>query len=527
MAFRGIRSWTALSASAVMMLVAPLGAQQPGKPAPQTTMAFQSPAPPQAGSVLQLSMEQAVQMAVENNIALKAQRLNRDIAAEGVAGAQAAFKPTIGGSTGWRNAQFLPSSFTDLSSGTISQTNVNGSASVVQTLPWYGGNYSASWSSGRVTTTSLNPTFNPSLTSGVTLTFNQPLLRGFGIDSQRATLDNSHTQQQIVNLDVELQTISLQNTVRFAYVGLIAAKAQLDVAKRNYDVAKKQYDNNQAQVAVGVAAPVDVIQADVAVKSNEGAVIQSEAAVQTAIDNLRTLILDPNRPDFWDVQIDATDEIGVVPHDIDLDAAVKNALANRLDLLEARRNLEITQRNVKLDHDLTKVALNAQAQYSAGSNGGTQFQFDGTTPQKVGAKSFSSVLGETFGGSYPTWAAGVTVSYPLGKSSAEASLASVRLQEQQQLLSIHNLEVQVSQQVRQAARDVQTNFKRVQSARAALDASQKQVDAEVRKQEVGLSDTFTLLQKQNIQANAAVQELQARIDYNNALLTFERVQKVR
>ena len=183
MAFRGIRSWTALSASAVMMLVAPLGARQPGKPAPQTTMAFQAPAPPQAGAVLQLSMEQAVQMAVENNIALKAQRLNRDIAAEGVAGAQAAFKPTIGGSTGWRNAQFLPSSFTDLSSGTISQTNVNGSASVVQTLPWYGGNYSASWSSGRVTTTSLNPTFNPSLTSGVTLTFNQPLLRGFGIDS--------------------------------------------------------------------------------------------------------------------------------------------------------------------------------------------------------------------------------------------------------------------------------------------------------------------------------------------------------
>ena len=49
----------------------------------------------------------------------------------------------------------------------------------------------------------------------------------------------------------------------------------------------------------------------------------------------------------------------------------------------------------------------------------------------------------------------------------------------------------------------------------------------MRKQEVGLSDTFTLLQKQNIQANAAVQELQARIDYNNALLTFERVQKVR
>ena len=168
-----------------------------------------------------------------------------------------------------------------------------------------------------------------------------------------------------------------------------------------------------------------MIQADVAVKSNEGAVIQAEAAVETAVDNLRSLILDPNRPDYWDVQIEATDEIGVVPHDVDVDAAVKNALANRLDLLEARRNLEITQRNVKLDNDLTKIAVNAQAQYSADSNGGTQFQFDGTTPRRSASKSFSSVLGETFGGSYPTWAAGVTVNYPLGKSSAEASLASV------------------------------------------------------------------------------------------------------
>ena len=82
------------------------------------------------------------------------------------------------------------------------------------------------------------------------------------------------------------------------------------------------------------------------------------------------------------------------------------------------------------------------------------------------------------------------------------------------------------QAVRQAARDVETNFKRVQATQAALDANTRQLDAEQRKQAVGLATTFDVLQKQSLLASARTAWLQAIIFYARSLIQLERVQKI-
>jgi hypothetical protein len=127
----------------------------PGQPArptmPQST--GQTPpqgaaAPAQAGDSLPLSIDQAVSMALESNLGLKAERLNLDSASESIALAKSAFLPQMSGSLGRQRSRYLPSDFTQGTSD-ISTTGVNGSAAIGQNLPGYAGNYIVSWSGSR------------------------------------------------------------------------------------------------------------------------------------------------------------------------------------------------------------------------------------------------------------------------------------------------------------------------------------------------------------------------------------------
>jgi outer membrane protein TolC len=74
---------------------------------------------------------------------------------------------------------------------------------------------------------------------------------------------------------------------------------------------------------------------------------------------------------------------------------------------------------------------------------------------------------------------------------------------------------------------VETNLKRVVATRTAREANERQLEAEERKNEVGLSTTFDVLQKQTILAQSRTIELQAKIAYNQSLIDVERVQRIR
>jgi len=66
----------------------------------------------------------------------------------------------------------------------------------------------------------------------------------------------------------------------------------------------------------------------------------------------------------------------------------------------------------------------------------------------------------------------------------------------------------------------------VQAAQTAREATQQQLTAEARRNSVGLSTTLELQVRQRELANARVNELQAMIDYNRALIQLERVQRI-
>jgi outer membrane protein len=493
-------------------------------------LAQQTPQTP-VGQTLQISMDQAVAMALETNLGLKSDKLNLGIASQNIATARSAFNPQLTGSFSRNTTDQPPSDFTNAAALVVSSEFVSAGATLQQITPWHGGRYSVQWGGSRSTTSAELSPFNPTLGSRMTLGYTQPLLRGFKIDGNRANLQSNEMQYSITDLNVQQSIVQTEASVKTAYLRLIGAIAAREVANKNMDVAQESARQAKAKIAVGQAAQIDAIQTDANVASNEDNVIFAEAAVSTAEDNLRSLILDPSRSDYWTVHIvPAETDVPVTPRDIDLNGAIKNALANRLDLQAQKRAMEITALNQRLNTDLTKVAVDFAATYVATGTAGTKFTYGTGFPPPVLSQSdrpFTSALGDTFGYAYPNWTLGVQIAYPIGQTAAKAAVARTQIVQQQQETDLHNLELAVTLSVRDAARQVDTNLKRVVATRTAREANERQLEAEERKNEVGLSTTFDVLQKQTILAQSRTIELQAKIAYNQSLIDFERVQKIR
>jgi outer membrane protein TolC len=525
---RTSRRVTLISVAAAVMAVAPLAAQDTKAPIllGQATQQAAQQAPP--GRTLQLSIEDAVTMALETSLGLKSERLNLDITAQGIAGARAAFIPTVGALFNGNTSQRQPTDFTQ-GNVDISSHNFSGNATLDQSLPWYGSRYHVAWGASRVTQAGGIATFNPQLGSTLTFNFTQPLWRNLKTDSARAGVETSTISRHQADTNLDQRVVQTSANVRNAYLDLAGAIEGEKVAQQNMQIAQDSLRNAKARVAVGVGAQTDVIQATAQAASFQDQLILATSQISSAEDRLRFLILDPDRPDYWAIKLEPTTQIVLQERTVDVDAVIKNALANRLDAATLRQQMQATDINLRVNENLTRPTLDAIATYSAVGTGGTQFTYgSGFPPPELGrnARSFSSALGDAFLGAYPSWTVGVQFGYPIGRSSAETSVVQQQLTKRQQEIGLRNLEIEIVREVREVARQVQTSYERVQATGATVTATEQQLNAKQRQFEVGLSTTFEVQQAQRDLANAKLIDLQAKISYNRALIALEAVQKI-
>jgi outer membrane protein TolC len=237
-------------------------------------------------------------------------------------------------------------------------------------------------------------------------------------------------------------------------------------------------------------------------------------------------------PDFWTIRIEPTELPAFQPVAVDTEAAVRNALSRRTDLEQVRKQIEADDINIRFFRNQTLPDVSANINYGLQGLGGTQLQrgqgpFGPGTGDVIGSsqRGFNSVLGDLFENSYPNWTAALNISYPLGTSTAEANLARVRLERTQAQTRLRNRELQIAQQVRVAAREVQTNQQRVESSRAARQLAERQLEAEQRKFEAGTSTSFLVIQSQRDLSLARNVELQNVLNFHRSVIDLETVQE--
>jgi outer membrane protein TolC len=355
------------------------------------------------------------------------------------------------------------------------------------------------------------------------------LWRDLKIDGNRANLETSFRNRSIADLNVENRVIAMEVTVKNAYLTLLANIERLNVARLNFTTAEEALRAANARVQVGVSPQLDIITQEVNVQRNRAAVIDAEASIQAAEDALRTLVLDPARPDYWTIRLEPTGAVSAAERpDINLDQAIANALANRIDIRILKLQLENTDFALRVAKNATLPNLDLDLSYSASGTAGTLYDVDfvNGTRTIVGTRGWGGAIGDAFGAAYPAWTISTTFQYPLGRNSAIASYTSQQLARRQQELSLQQLELSVASAVRTAARQLQTAFQRVEVVQAQLRAATQQQEAEEKKFAVGLSSTLDLQNVQNQLTAARVAELDARIAYMRALIDFESVQRI-
>lgn len=479
-----------------------------------------------------LAMDDAVRMALENNLGIQQERLNPQIQNYGVARANSAFTPSLFSSLSRGSSAAPPTDFLSTGGlGVVTSGSFSTTAGVAQQLRFGGAQYQVTWDGSRLTSDAPRTVFSPQLGSHLNAVYTQPLLRNFRIDSFRQQLYQSRNQQQVADIQLQQRITQTSRNVRASYYNLVGAIAGLDVAQQSLDLARQSLKNNQTRVEVGTMAPIDIVAAEAEVASNEENVIVAQAAIQSAQDQLRTLIMNPSQPGFWSARFKPVDQPMLAPRDIDVDAAVRNALANRTDLQQFKKSMESTDVTRRFAENQRMPEVDLVARYGVVGIGGTQFQYgtpsiDGELPQVVGTsvRSFADVLRDVFGNNFRAWSFALNVSYPIGTSQAEAAVAQTKLQQQQQRTELADLEMQIATQVREAARGVNTNLKRVEATRKARELAERRLEAEEKRFTVGLSSTFELVQAQRDLARARQSELNATIDYNRSLVDFETVQ---
>ena len=501
---------------------------QQAAPPPRPSGAGQTAA--SQGAVLPITMEDAVRMAREANLGLQSERMNLAAADEGIAGARSAFLPNLTASFSRQSQVARPSSFVEGSSD-ITSLGLTTNTRVSQALPWFGGDYSVAWGSTRSTSTYVGASINPNLGTSLNLSFSQPLWRDLKVDGSRANLETSQRQRTIADLNLESRTIGIDVQVRNAYLNLVAAIESLKVAQLNLESSQEALRAAKARVSVGVSPELEIVNQDVNVLQNQATVINARSAIDSARDALRMLTLDPTRPDFWTVELQPTDSVDVRQRPIDVDQAIATALANRIDIRIQKSQMEITDFNLSVQHNATLPGLDLGLNYSAAGSAGTFREFlPQTNPPIIVStetRPFTGALGDTFGGAYPTWSVGATFTYPLGRNAAQASYTRALIGKRQQEIALRDMETQVVNEVRAAGRQVQTTYQRLEVLQAQLAATERQRIAEERRFAVGLSSALDLQNVQNQETAARNSELAARIQYLQALIRFDTVQKTR
>ncbi len=410
-------------------------------------------------------------------------------------------------------------------------TTYNGG--IGQNPAWGGGGYNVPINNNKATTTSLNVLFNPTFNTNWSAQYTQPLLRGFKIDSTRQQIRVTQINREITDVQLRATITNTLSNVRNAYWDYVFAVQSVDVARNSLELANRLVRDNQTRVQVGTMAPLDVVQAQSQAAAAELSLVTAQSTMRTTELALKQLIVGGTQDPLWNSRIDPIDRPEFRPEPIDLEAAIRRALSERTDIAIARKNLDANDVTLSYLRDQMLPQTDLVALYGLVGIGGHTLIKTGTGVNQVATGfipgGYSDALAAMFNPGaqyhYPRWTVTMNFSYPLGLSSAKATVARAHVQLSQDQAQLKQVELQVATEVTNAAISVQSGMERVQAAQAARALAQRQLEAENSKFEVGMSTNFLVVTAQQTLATQQNNELQAILAYRKALVEFERLQQ--
>jgi outer membrane protein TolC len=481
--------------------------------------------PPEVPGTTQMdvTLEQAIQMSLEKNLALQAARLNPQLADYNLQTARAAFLPRYTATYGINNAT-NPSNSTLTGVTAVTSNNQNFNAAFSQLMPWHGGNLSANFTNSRAGTNDVTSRFNPQFSSRLSFSYSQPILAGFKMDSTRNQLRTVAIERQITDIQLFTQIENLRADVRQQYWNLRQAIEQIEIARRGLDLARRSWEDSKIRVQIGALAPIETIQFESQVAQNEQVLLNAQIGWRTAELNLKLLLASGTDDDIYKATLNPVDQPPISVQAVDIPSAIATALGQRTDLVQQRRNLEISELNLEVAKDRTRPQLDLSTGFNTSGQGGTRFN-QGQITEDSGYQGALRQL-STFNTS--GWNAQLSFVVPVGRDWTNNRVAYARsvLQLDQTRANIKASELRISSDVTNAGLAVENTYKQYQAAQTSRAAAEKNAEAAQTRFENGVATNFEVVQLQNQLTAARLSELGRLIAYVNAVAEFERIQRV-
>lgn len=446
-----------------------------------------------------LTLRQAVDRALQNNLNLKLTREDTEIAAGNVDIAQSRFDKNITAQAGYDSKESTPLVMGGAEKEDAGNLDIN-LAKRFST----GTELQVGWQNTSYDTDSSAMILNPAYTSGLKMGVAQPLLRGWGSDIQTAQVQAAEKNYNASSFQVDSAAADLAAQVKTGYWELVFAWQDINVKKLSLELAQKLLGETEAKISAGKLAQVEVYQPQSEVARREEDLIGAERAIGTAEDNLKLLM---NSGD-WLIQYEPIDSPQTTPVTLAPFSVLNNALENRPDLKAA----ELAIQAARLDEMIAEDNMRPELNLSGGlAYGGTD---DGYS-EAISASIEDPDLG---------WQVGLTFTHSLDNSQARGRLRQAKANYSKARTNSQLLKLQITKSVRTTVRDVELAIKAMEATRKTSLATQKRLEAEEAKFEAGRSTTLDVLAAQEAYSQALSQENRTAIVYVQSLAELDRIQ---
>lgn len=445
---------------------------------------------------LSLTLNDAIRMAVEKNLDVRAELYNPAQYEADINRNRAIYDPLL----------TLQTSYTDSTTASVSSDGVVVESkalalnSSISQLLWTGGTAAITFNNGYTNSNVVIP--SSSWQTGLGVSLSQPLLKNVGREATEIAINISRYSKfaSLEHFNSRLLTTVAQ--VRTEYYKLYSLREERDVKKVSLELARKILSETKARVNAGVLPAMEVLSAEYGAVTREKELIDAELAVSNQVDVLRLLLqIDAKVEDLLTVDLPPRDRF-----DANEGEAIQKAL-NRPDIREQRRNLELNELQTRNFSQKTRPDLSLIA-----------------SAQLTGLDSaYQRNMNKVLTSDYPFWSIGLNFSYPLWNGAAENDYRKSRLKTEQISLQLRSLEETSAKEVKAAIRGIVAGYKQIEVADRGTTFAEERLRAFIRKNEVGLATTKDVLDVENDLDISKSNQINAVVGYANALTLYWQV----
>jgi len=499
---------------------------------------------------LHLSLQDAIYLALENNLDIAAARYDPSISQTALLSAKGGFltgpvrvggvslDPRITAGLGIQrqrlplNNPFLLGTGTG---GALKFNSDNAFGNFLYTQGFTTGTaFSVGWSSNKNTTNPSGSFFNPAINTRLNFTISQPLLNGFGKAQNARAIRVAKNNVRISDQTFLRSVMDTVSTVKRSYWELVFAIEDVKVKEQSLALAQKLYEDNKRQVEIGTLAPIEVVRAEAEVARTRQDLIVSQTNLRQQQTLLKDLItknpLDPLVSLVEIVPLDAP-EVPLVPEVVPIQDAIQIAMEKRPEVISAQLDIKNRNLDVRSAKQAQLPGLEVYAFYGGAGLGGSGLAEicpsgsicppDPTTIV-MEQSGLSRSITRAWQGDFPDYGFGLNLSIPIKNRAAQAESARAQIAQRQSETRYQRTINTVVVEVRNAQIALEQNLARVDAARQNTRLAQETYDAEQKKFQLGASTIFLVIQAQRDLAQARSGEVRAMADFERAKVDFDR-----